>query len=90
MIVTLAVAGIGFVVTVKTPDVAPGAIVIEAGTVAAVVLLDDSDTTAPLAGAGESMVTVPVDVPPAVTAVGFNVTLEAIGGLTTSEAVFAT
>ncbi len=88
--VTPVVVVVGLEVTVKTPDVAPAAIVIEAGTVAVVVLLDDSDTTAPLAGAGESMVTVPTDVPPAVTAVGFSVKLEAIGGLTTSDAVFAT
>ena len=45
-----------------------------AGTVAAAVLLLESATTAPLAGAGPLSVTVPCDVLPPVTVVGFRLT----------------
>ena len=68
------------VVTVKLAELAPGAIVTVAGTLAAALSLD-SALTAPPAGAGLLRVTVPVpDVPP-VTVAGFIVTADR-GGAT--------
>ena len=61
------------VVTVKLTVVDPAGTVTVNGTVAAELLLD-RDTTAPPVGAGAASVTVPVDVTPPVTLVGFNVT----------------
>jgi len=78
------------VFTVKVALVAPAGTVTLEGTVAAPVLLLESRTWAPPAGAGPLSVTVPVDdcVPP-VTLVGFNVSEETVGrggGVTVSEA----
>src|SRR5438132_14009143 len=58
------------VVTVNVTLVAPTGTVTLAGTVAAELLLD-SATCAPPAGAGPSSVTVPVELLPPVTVVGF-------------------
>ena len=60
-------------------------------TVAAPVLLLESVTTAPPAGATEPIVTVPVEVLPPVTELGLRVKLSSQGGLivTTDEKVFA-
>jgi hypothetical protein len=60
--------------TVNVVDVAPCATVTVAGSVAAA-LLDANVTTLPPAGAGPVSVTVPVDVAPPATDVGFSVTL---------------
>jgi len=73
------------VVTVNVAVVAPATTVTLAGTVAAAVLLLDSVTTAPPAGAAPLSVTVPVEVPPPVTDVGFKLIElreEADGGFT--------
>jgi hypothetical protein len=59
-------------VTLKVAVVAPAAIVTDAGTVAAFVLLLVSATTVPPAGAAVVSVTVPVLAAPPVTAVGFS------------------
>jgi hypothetical protein len=64
------------VVTAKVALVAPAAIVTLAGTRAAVVLLLESVTCAPPAGAGPLNVTVPVDEFPPTTLVGFSVSAE--------------
>ena len=60
------------VLTVNVADVAPAATVTLAGTRAAVVLLLESATCAPPAGAGPLNVTVPVDEFPPTTLVGFS------------------
>ena len=62
--------------TVNAALVAPAAIVTLAGTLAAVVLLLESATCAPPAGAGPLNVTVPVDELPPTTLVGFSVSVE--------------
>jgi hypothetical protein len=59
------------VLTVNVAVVAPAATVTLAGTLAAVVLLLESVTSAPPAGAGALSVTVPVEELPPVTLVGF-------------------
>ena len=74
------------VFTVKVTLVAPGGTVTLAGTVAAVLLLE-SVTGAPAAGAGPLSVTVPVEEVPPVTLARFRVNEEGIGGITVSEAV---
>src|SRR3989449_1057233 len=61
----------GLVLTVKVALVAPSSTVTLAGTVAAAVLLLESVTCAPPAGAGPLSVTVPVEGLPPVTLVGF-------------------
>src|SRR5881296_3285788 len=78
----------GLVLTVKVPLVAPAGTVTLEGTVAAPVLLLESRTCAPPAGAGPFSVTVPVeDCTPPTTLVGLSVSEETIGGVTVSEAV---
>jgi hypothetical protein len=76
------------VVMAKVAVVAPAATVTLAGIVAAALLLDKV-IRAPPAGAILPKVTVPVDPFPPTTAVGFTVTLESVGGLIVSVAVFA-
>jgi hypothetical protein len=82
------------VLTVKVALVAPAGTVTVEGTVAAPVLLLESVTCAPPAGAGALKVTVPVDdCKPPTTPVGFNVSEETVGsgtGVTVSEAVLLT
>ena len=82
VMVTFVAAVTGFVLTVNIAVVAFGATVTEAGTVAALVLLLSSVTTAPAAGAALLSVTVPLLVAPAVTCTGF-IDKEVSGGLTT-------
>jgi hypothetical protein len=88
-IVTVVESTTTLVLTEKVALVAPAATVTLEGTVAAAVLLLESATTAPPAGAGPFSVTVPVEVPsgPPMTLVGFRVSEETIGGSTVSEAV---
>ena len=71
--VTEVVAVTELVVTVKVALLAPAAMVTLPGTVAAVVLLLDRVTTAPPVGAAALSVTVPWDVLPPITLVGFSV-----------------
>ena len=76
------------VFTGKVALVAPAGTVTLEGTVAADVLLLESATGAPPAGAGPFSVTLPVeDSRPPVTLVGISVSEERIGGSTVSEAV---
>ena len=69
------------VVTVKVVDVLPEGTVMLAGTWAAGVLVLASVTTTPVVGAAPFNVTVPVDVAPPVSKVGFSATAETDGGL---------
>ena len=70
----------GLVLTVKVALVAPAGTVTLEGTVAAPVLLLESRTWAPPAGAGPLSVTVPVeDCTPPTTLVGLSVSEETIG-----------
>jgi len=93
LIVTAVDALTALVLTVKLAVVAPAATVALAGTRAAVVLLLESETTAPPDGAAPLNVTVPVeDCVPPVTLVGFsvnedNVTGGGVAGFTVSVAV---
>ncbi len=75
--------------------VAPAATVTLAGVLATVVLLLESVTAAPPAGAAAVNVTLPVDEFPPVTLVGFRVSEERVGrgggtGVTVSEADLVT
>jgi len=74
--VTAVDAETALVVTVNAALVAPAAIVTLAGTLATVVLLLESATCAPPAGAGPLSVTIPVDEFPPTTIVGFSVSVE--------------
>ena len=76
------------VVIVNTALVPPLATVILAGTDADAEL-SLSETTTPLLGAGPLKVTVPWELVPPLTLVGFTVSVLNTGGLTVSEAVFA-
>ena len=76
------------VVTVKVAEVEFAATVTLAGTCAAAVLLLDSATTAPPAGAGPLSVTVPTEEAPAGTEVGFRLTEVTTGGVTVKLAVW--
>ena len=58
-----------------------------AGTVAAALLLLDSDTTKPPDGAAEVRVTVPCEEVPPVTLVGFTATVESAAGAAGGETV---
>ena len=77
--------------TVNVVLVVPAATVTLNGTIAAAVLLVESATVAPPAGAGPLNVTVPVEGVPPMTLVGFSVSDERVGGgggadVTVSEA----
>ena len=75
------------VFTVNCTEVAPEGIVTVAGTVATLVLLLESFTTNPAAGATPEIVTVPVDEAGCVTLVELNVSLVSVGGFTVSVAL---
>ena len=84
-------AATALVLTVNVALLAPAATVTLAGTLAAVVLLLESVTVAPPAGAAPLKVTVPVEEFPPVTLVGFSESEERVGGgggaaVTVSEA----
>src|SRR5712664_4034077 len=85
-------AATALVLTVKVALIAPAATVTLDGTLAAVVLLLESVTCAPPAGAAPLSVTVPVeDCVPPTTLVGLSVSEESVGagggaGVTLSEA----
>ena len=88
---TVVEAETALVLTVNVALVAPAATVTLAGTRATVVLLLESATCAPPAGAGPLNVTAPVDEFPPVTLVGFNASEASVGaggaaGVTVSEA----
>jgi hypothetical protein len=79
------------VLIVNDAVVAPAATVTLEGTLAAIVLLLESVTTAPPDGAAPLRVTVPVEEFPPITLVGFSVSEESVGdggdaGVTVSEA----
>jgi len=69
------------VVTVNVRPVLPAATATLAGTVAAAVLLLDSDTTVPPDGAALVSVTVPCELPPPATLAGLNERAESVGAL---------
>lgn len=72
----------GWVVTVNVRLVAPAATVTLAGTVAAAVLLLESETALPPAGAAADNVTVPVDDAPPFTLPGLSDSDDRVGALT--------
>jgi hypothetical protein len=80
----------GLVLTVNVAVVAPAATVTSDGTVATVVLLLDSETTAPPLGAGALRVTVPLDEFPPITLVGLTLSALTEGGVTVRDAVRVT
>ena len=89
--VTVVDATTGLVLTVNVALLAPAVIVTLEGTRATSVLLLESATCAPPAGARPLNVTVPVDEFPPVTLVGLNVSEASVGagggaGFTVSEA----
>lgn len=75
------------VLTVNVAVAEPAVTVTLAGTVATAELLLDSVTLAPPAGAGPLRVTVPVEVLPPRTDVGFKVTELSVGMVTVRDAV---
>jgi hypothetical protein len=81
----VAVVLVALVVAVNVAVLLPCATVTLLGTVAPAVLL--RLTGKPPSGAAPLIVTVPVEEPPPVTLIGFNVTLDAAGALTVSVAV---
>jgi len=90
--VTVVDAVTPLLLTVNVALVAPAATVTLEGTVAAAVLLLESATCAPPAGASPLSVTVPVEELPPVTLVGFSPSEARLGGggaagVTASEAV---
>lgn len=78
------------VVTAKVVDVLPAGTVTEVGTCAAVVLLLCSVTTAPPPGAAPFSVTVPVELFPPTTEVGFSERADRVAALTVSVAAWLT
>jgi hypothetical protein len=78
-IITAVAAATDFEVTVNVALAAPAATATLAGTVAALVLLLVRVTVIPPAGAAEVNVTVPLEVPPAVSVVGFKAIAESSG-----------
>jgi hypothetical protein len=90
MIFTTVVEATDLVFTVALAVVAPPGTVTLAGTVAAAVLLLDSATTAPTAGAGLLRVTVAVELAPPATLVGLTAIETRAGALTESVAVRVT
>jgi len=70
------------VVTVKVAEFCPAETVTLAGTVAAEVFEDDRLTLIPPVGAGPLMFTVPVELAPPTTVVGFNDSAVAVGART--------
>jgi hypothetical protein len=78
------------VVAVNVADVWPAATVTLAGTATTPMSALDSVTTAPLAGAGSLIVTVPVEVFPPRTGEGLKVSEVGTGGVTVSVAVSVT
>jgi hypothetical protein len=89
-IVVLTVLRTRFVVTVKVAVVAPAATVTLDGTVATVVLLLESWTVIPDAGAAPLSVTVPVDGFPPTTFDGFSFNEDKAGRAIVNVAVFVT
>ena len=88
--VTEVLLATGIVVTVKVAVLVFSATVTLTGTVAADVLLLDSVTTAPPAGAGPFSVSVPVDEPPPLTEVGLSATEVRFAAVTVKVAVLVT
>jgi hypothetical protein len=83
--VTEVVAATELVVTVKVALLAPAAMLTLAGTEAAVVLLLERVTSAPEGGAAALSVTVPWDVLPPITPVGFSVNELTAGAVVTES-----
>jgi hypothetical protein len=75
------------VVTMKLALVPPPDTTTLAGTLATTVLLLDNETNAPPPGAGPFNTTVPCDIFPPTTPMGFNVSELTPGGVTVSPAV---
>ena len=75
------------VLTVKVTVVCPAGTSTLEGTVATILLLLDSDTDVPPDGAGPLRLTVPVEVVPSLTEVGFNVIDASCGARTVSVAL---
>lgn len=86
-IVDVLSAATGRLVTVKVPVVVPAGIDAVAGTVATEVVPEERLTVRPPAGAALLIVTVPVEVWPPATEVGFSVTVEIVGAVTPSVPV---
>lgn len=87
VIVTERVVVTVLLVTVKVAVVEPAATVTLEGTVATVVLLLERVTEIPFDGAGPFRLTVPVDVVPPLTEVGFSVSRETLGAVTVKRLV---